>query len=567
MTQTERRTRGGRTAAARRAAMGSVLAALAACGGGGDAGKTAGGGASGPGARTISGQPAGGTLIVIPPEGREPDNLNPLTFDSSPASQVVHLVFRALARRDSTLTHYAPDLLESWEAGTEPNSLVLHVRRGLKWHDGQPVTAQDVVFTVEMQKNRTVGSPRKTDVDPVTSITARDSFTVDVKLSRPGISTVNALLEVVPVPRHLLGSVAPGQMRFNPFSNRPVGNGLYRFEKWDKGQQIVLVANPDAPEGRPAIDRLVIRPVADVNGAINGLLAGDVDVMKLPADQKKRVTGNRVSVYNAPRVRPTWIAWNVSKPPVDDPRVRRAIGMAINRPDAVRRVFGAEGEVLTTPIPPRLEQHDPAVRPLPFDLARAGALLDSAGWKDANGDGIREKNGRPLRVSVEFNTTDQNRRDALVAMQGTLRQAGVDLQLSPYESTTWVQRLRARDFTGSYWGWGWGPGVVGPNAVSIWSSRSIPPGGANFAGYSNPRLDAMLDSVVVEGDPARARGLWTRIEQTVVDDAVYFPIYLDPEYYAASSRIAGVKMRGMEWWEDVPYWYIPQDKRIARDGR
>jgi peptide/nickel transport system substrate-binding protein len=552
-------TRSGRLLPAAAAAL-----ALAACGGGDSGGKADGADAN---VKTISGQPAGGTVIVVPPEGREPDNLNPLTFDSSPASQVVHLVFRALARRDSTLSHYTPDLLEKWEAGTAPNSLVLHVRRGLKWHDGQPVTAQDVVFTIQMQQNPKVGSPRKTDVEPITSAVARDSFTVDVQLSRPGISTVNAVLELVPVPKHLLANVDPAQMRFDAFSNHPVGNGLYRFEKWEKGRQLVLVANPDAPEGRPAITRLVIRPVADINGAINGLLAGDVDVMKLPADQKKRVTGGRVAIYDAPRVRPAWIAWNVSKPPMDDPRVRRAVGMAMNRPQAVTTVFAGEGEPLATPIPPRLAEHDPAVRPLPFDVAHASALLDSAGWKDTNGDGIRDKGGQPLRVTVDFTSADQNRRDVLVALQASTRQAGIDLQLGSYESTTWVQRLRARQFQGSFWGWGWGPGVMGPNAVSIWSTHSIPPGGANFAGYSNPRLDALLDSVVVEPDPARAKAQWSRIEQTVVDDAVYFPIYLDPEYYVASSRIAGVKLRGIEWWEDVPYWYIPRDKRIARDGQ
>jgi peptide/nickel transport system substrate-binding protein len=536
------------------------LAALAACGGGGQGSQ-----AAASNVKTFGGGPAGGTVIFL--ADREPDNLNPLTFDSNPAFQVVHLVFRALARRDSTLSHYVPDLLESWEAGKEPNSLVLHVRRGLKWHDGQPVTAQDVVFTIEMQRSDKVASPRRNDVLPVTSVTARDSFTVDVKLDRPGISTVNALLEVVPVPRHILQSVDPGQMRFAPFSSRPVGNGLFRFEKWDRGQQLVVSANPAAPEGRPALDRVVVRFVPDINAAMTDLLAGNGDAMKVPADQKARAAGvQTVKLYNAPRVRPAWIAWNVGKPPVDDSRVRRAVAMAINRPDVVRRVFGAEGEALLTPIPPKLEQHDPNVRPIPFDLAHAGALLDSAGWKDANGDGIRDKAGQPLRLTVEYNSSDQNRRDALVAIQATLRQAGVDLQLQPFESTTWVERLRHRQFQGSFWGWGWGPGVMGPNAVMIWSSKSIPPGGANFAGYSNPRLDRMLDSVVVESDPAKAKQLWSRIEQTVVDDAVYLPIYLDPEYYGVHSRIANVKMRGIEWWEDIPYWYVPPDRRIARDG-
>ncbi|MDB4950513.1 MAG: ABC-type transport system, substrate-binding protein [Gemmatimonadetes bacterium] len=557
-----RRTRALFPAARRRALAAASLCAVAACGGGDGAQGTK----AASNVKTFAGGPAGGTVIYL--SDREPDNLNPLTFDSSPAFQVVHLLFRALARRDSTLSHYVPDLLERWEPGTAPNTLVLHVRHGLKWHDGVPVTAQDVVFTIQMQQSAKIASPRKNDVQPVKSVSARDSFTVDVALDRPGISTVNALLEVVPVPKHLLEKVDPAQMRFAPFSTRPVGNGLFRFEKWDRGQQLVVSANADAPEGRPALDRVVMRFVPDVNAAMTDLLAGNGDGMKVPADQKARTRGIRTAtLYNAPRVRPAWIAWNVAKPPVDDPRVRRAVAMAINRPDVVQRVFGAEGEALLTPLPPRLAEHDPGVHPLPYDPVRAGAALDSAGWKDTNADGIRDKGGRPLRLTVEYNSGDQNRRDALVAMQATLHQVGVDLQLQPYESTTWVERLRHRDFQGSFWGWGWGPGVLGPNAVVIWSSKSIPPNGANFAGYANPKLDQLLDAVVVESDPAKAKQLWTQIEQTVVDDAVYLPIYLDPEYYGVSSRIANVKMRGIEWWEDIPYWYVPTDKRIARDGR
>ncbi|HEU0077884.1 MAG TPA: ABC transporter substrate-binding protein [Longimicrobiaceae bacterium] len=539
-----------------------LLLGLAACGGGGDAGSS-GGDAAASNVKTFAGGAPGGTLIVL--SDGEPDDLNPLTFDSNPSYQIVHLVFRALARRDSTLSSYVPDLLERWE---QPDSatVLLHVRPGLRWHDGKAVTAQDVVFTIERQKDPRTASPRQQDVVAVESARAVDSATVEVKLNRTGPSTLHALLEVVPVPKHLLDSIPPDRMRFAGFGQRPVGNGLFRFGDWQKGQQVTVQANAAAPEGRPALERIIMRLVPDPTARTTELLNGNGDMAKIAAHQRREVEGARgVRLHTAAQVRPAWIAWNTSKFPVDDPAVRRAILMGIDRPGLVRGLFGDQGQPALTPIPPKLREHSADVRPIPFDAAGARQLLAQAGWRDANGDGIVEKNGRPLRVEVEFSASDPIRGDMLVAMQAQLRRVGVDLVPRSYERTTWVERLRGREFTGSFWGWGWGPGVMGPNAEMLFHSRSIPPNGPNFAGYRNPRVDALIDSILVQNDSTRARGLWRSLEQQVTDDAVYAPIFLDPEFYAVSDRFANVKFRGPEWWEDVIFWSVPADKRLPRD--
>jgi peptide/nickel transport system substrate-binding protein len=539
-----------------------VLLGLAACGGG-DGGGSGGGDAPGADVKTFAGGAPGGMLIVL--SDGEPDDLNPLTFDSNPSYQIVHLVFRALARRDSTLSNYTPDLLERWE---QPDSatVLLRVRPGLKWHDGRPVTAEDVVFTIERQKAPATASPRQQDVIAVESARAVDSATVEVKLNRTGPSTLNALLEVIPVPKHLLDSIPPERMRFASFGQRPVGNGLFRFEGWQKGQQVTVVANADAPEGRPALARVMMRLVPDPTARTTELLNGNGDMAKVAAHQRREVEGARnVKLHTAAQVRPAWIAWNTSKFPVDDPAVRRAILMGIDRQGIVRGLFGEQGQAALSVIPPRLREHSAGVRPIPYDPNGAKALLAQAGWTDANRDGILEKGGRPLRVEVEYSASDPIRGDVLVAMQAQLRRIGVDMAPRSYERTTWVERLRGREFTGSFWGWGWGPGVMGPNAEQLFHSRSIPPNGPNFAGYRNPRVDALIDSILVQNDTTRARGLWQQLEQQVVDDAVYAPIFLDPEFYAVNDRFANVKFRGPEWWEDVIFWSVPADKRLPRD--
>jgi peptide/nickel transport system substrate-binding protein len=551
------------------AAAWTLMLALAAgaCSGGGDrpaAGKEgAGDEGVGAGHPTFTGAAPGGTLIFLA-EG-DVDDLNPLTFDNTQSYQIVHLLFRALARRDSTLSNYVPDLLESWER-PDPNTVILKVRPNLKWHDGQPVTAEDIVFTIQRQQDSATASPRQADVGSVTSIRAIDPMTAEVKLNKTGPSTLNALLEVIPVPRHLLQNVNPDEMRFNQFSQKPVGNGLFRFGTWTKGQQITVVANQDAPEGRPALDRIVVRVVPDATARLTQLLNGEADAVKVAPEQRAQLEGKPgVVLHTAAQVRPGWIAFNQQKAPVNDLAVRRAFLMAINREQIVQAQFGEQGTAALSPIAPGLREHSADVRPIPYDPNAARQTLEQAGWRDTNGDGIREKGGQPLRIEIEVSSADQMRKDMLIFIQQQLRQVGIDLAIREMERASWVERLRGRQFTASFWGWGWGPGVMGPNAEMLFHSRSIPPNGPNFAGYSNPRADALIDSILVENDSTRARGLWRQLEQQVIDDAVYAPIFLDPEFYAVHQRFANVKFRGPEWWEDVIYWSVPENRRLPRD--
>lgn len=552
-----------RTSTIRRAAAAIMIAGalLTACGDdtapvndSGDAGDYA----------TLGGGPPGGVLVVL--ADREPDHLNPVTFNSVPAYHAVHLMFRALAGRDSTLSGYAPDLATSWQM-EDDSTLVLTLRNDVSWHDGVPVTAEDVVFTIGLQGDPLAASPRQGDVTAVKAAVARDSFTVAVTLARTGMYTVNSLLEVVPVPKHLLGEIEPADMHTTPFNRRPVGNGFYRFGEWTAGQNLRLDVNAAKPDGRAAIERIVMRFTPDMSAAMTELLSGQGDLLpRLPPTHKGRMeAADNVEVHTAPRIRPAWIALNTRRPPFDDVRVRRALLMGVDREEIARGLFGDIGEPALSPLPVILREHSPDVRPVPYDQDSARALLAEAGWLDTNRDGIVDRDGRPLRIEVDFVSTDQTRQDVLVAMQSMLRGIGIDLAPRAYESTSWVQRLRDGSFTASFWGWGWGPGVMGPNAAMIFHSRSIPPNGPNFAASSHPRIDALIDSTLVVSDTARARTIWRELEQLMIDDVVYAPIYMDPELYAVHSRLRNVEFRGLEWNEDAVYWWIDPADRLGRD--
>jgi peptide/nickel transport system substrate-binding protein len=297
------------------------------------------------------------------------------------------------------------------------------------------------------------------------------------------------------------------------------------------------------------------------------ILAGQGDLVpKLPANLKDRAEqAANVEVYQGPRVRPAWLALNTRRAPLDDVRVRRALLMAVDRDALARGLFGDVGMPALSPVPSVLREHNPNARPIPYDTAGARSLLADAGWRDTNRDGILDQNGQPLRIEADFISTDQTRQDVLVAMQSMLRSVGIDLAPRAYESTAWVQRLREGSFAASLWGWGWGPGVMGSNAAMIFHSRSIPPNGPNFAGARNPRVDALIDAALATHDTAEARRIWTDLEQELIDDVVYAPIYMDPELFAVHARFRNVRFRGIEWTEDVPYWYVEPGDRLPRD--
>ena len=211
-----------------------------------------------------------------------------------------------------------------------------------------------------------------------------------------------------------------------------------------------------------------------------------------------------------------------------------------------------------------LREHSADVRPIPYDANGGAAALEQAGWRDTNGDGIREKGGQPLRIEMEVSSADQMRKDMLIFIQQQLRQVGIDLAIREMERASWVERLRGRQFTASFWGWGWGPGVMGPNAEMVFHSRSIPPNGPNFAGYSNPKLDALIDQHRWRTTPARARPV--AADGAEGDRRRGVRAHLPgPGVLRRQPALRNVKFRGPEWWEDVIYWCVPENRRLPRD--
>lgn len=514
----------------------------------------------------------GGTAVLPILTGLE--TMNALVA-SDPGTQQVQqrILFTPLIRYDSLL-HPVPALAERWDTvRIAPDSLALtfHLRRDVRWHDGQPVTAEDVLFTWRRMTDARYAFPGIARLARYHPEAERvDSYTVRFRLrAHPDFLEMWSLTP--PMPAHILGDVPPERMRQHPFGTRdPVGNGPFRFVRHTPGQEWVFEANPDYPAalgGRPYLDRIVYRQIPDNTTLLTEVLTGGVDVAGLRPDQLDQALASpevRVVRFSSPQW--TYIAWNTRLPMFADPRARRALTMAIDRRAIVAGILHDVPEPGRATVPLTHWAYDSTAR-LPYDPAAAARLLERAGWRDRDGDGIREDAlGRPFRFTLKTRQGNDSWREITEVVQAQLRPLGIDVRPRLVESATLLSQLygtadargrRERDFE-----------AVLMNSVEGFAkddspflhsaSRNQPQG---FVGYADPRLDRLLDSLALETDSARALPLWRMYQRRVMDEAPFTVLYYGRALVAVNRRLRGVRMDARGSLATVERWWIAPGER------
>lgn len=513
----------------------------------------------------------GGTVVFPVLTGLE--TMNALVASDPGTLQVQQrILFLPLIRYDSLLTP-VPALAESWDTTRiAPDSLALtfRLRKDIRWHDGQPVTAEDVLFTWRRMRDPRTAFPGAARWESYAPEAERlGPHTVRFRLrAHPGFLEPWALTP--PMPAHILADVSPEQLRQHPFGTQsPVGNGPFRFVRHTRGQEWVFEANPDFPEalgGRPYLDRIVYREIPDNTTLLTEVLTGRVDVAGLRPDQLEQVRASKeVRVVGFSQPQWTYIAWNTRNPLFGDVRVRRALTMGIDRQAIVDGILHGIPAVGRATVPPTHWAHDSTIA-LPYDPAGAARLLDEAGWTDRDGDGIREDAmGRPFRFTLETRQGNDSWREITEVVQAQLREIGVDVQPRLVESASLLAklygtprgRIRERDFD-----------AVLMNVIEGFEkddspflhsrSRNEPQG---FVGYADARVDRMLDSLAVETDRGHARRLWGAYQQRIARDAPFTVLYYGRALVAVNRRLQDVRMDERGSLATIQRWWIPPGER------
>ncbi len=499
----------------------------------------------------------GGTVVVGMRDDFGP--LNPIVNTDQYTDELIKYgLYTPLIQFDAKLNP-VPYLAQSWDM-TGDTGIVFHLRHDVHWHDAQTVTAQDVKFTFDLAKNPATASLlAEAYLSKVDRAQVVDSFTIRFHFSQPHAQAIQDFWWA-PVPQHVLANVPPAQMRQADFNRHPVGSGPYHFNMWQANDRLVVERElnfPAALGGPPALDRVVFRIIPEPSTLVTELLSGGVQIdVPLEPEQLASVQQNQsLQLFAFPGRTVYFIAWNNKRPPFNDPRVRRALTLAIDRKQITDALLRGHGQVAVSPIPP-WSPLAPDVDPLPFDKAQALSLLAEAGWTvKGNAKLITNAAGQPLRLTL----ITSNRPFTLSVsqvVQAMLLQVGVQVDVRAIEFQTFLTQYKSRDFDAAFADWVMDNFQVASAPYALFSSSlAAVPGSSNRAGLASPKLDQLMAKASAETSDQAARSDWKAFVEELQAEQPFTFMFWWAELSAADKRVHGVVMdpRGQlqsmkDWW-------------------
>ena len=470
---------------------------------------------------------------------------------------------------------FAPRLAKSWAWAADSLSIAFSLDPRAHWHDGVPVKAEDVRYTFHVYTSDAVLSQYRSLLANIDSVSARDSLTAVVWFKRRTPQQfMDATYSMFILPSHLLASLPDSALVAAPFGRQPVGTGRFRFSRWDAGTRLEIITDTANARGRAKLDRVIWTFVSDQGAATVKLLAGEADFLEkirpenipqVASTPTVRLEDNRPLSYsylgfNLHAQRSSPDSNPMPHPVFGDVRVRRALAMALDRPRMVRAALDSLGLVAFAPAPRVLIPDTSALRQIPYNVVAAKALLDSAGWRDSNGDGMRERDGKPLAFELLVPSASTPRMRLSELIQSALKDVGANVTVQPLDGPTALgPRLDARNFDAWMGGWATNPGLQGMRQT--WASR----GASNSQSYESPAFDALLDSALTTFDAARSRGYWARAFQQTIDDVPSVWLFEERALVAVHTRIRLAPLRADAWYANLADWSVDPAHRIDRD--
>ncbi|HEX4825305.1 MAG TPA: ABC transporter substrate-binding protein [Candidatus Polarisedimenticolaceae bacterium] len=461
------------------------------------------------------------------PRARHGNEVN-LAFYSDPTSlslignadlnstQLASLISDGLIGYDAH-GEYVPLVARSWEIAPDGLSITFHLRPGVVWHDGEPVTSSDVAYT--FKKVRDPATQSRSWAAQFADVVAVDTPDPETAVARYGHPYADALdaWRVPLVPEH----VASKDQDFlkGAFAQAPVGCGPFRFARRDPGQSIVLEAFDRYWGGKPRLDRVTFRVLANDRTAYEALLHGDLDVLGVPSDLWHE---SLTSARGAPLARFVYfrlngwkIDWNMdgSNPFFTDPRVRRALVLALDRKRFADTIAGGLARPAVSSYQPESPWFDRQLSPLPYDPREAARLLDEAGWKLAPGKTVREKDGRPFAFKV-LTGSGVELLDRIAAWtQESLAGVGVAMSIEKIDGRGLIERRKAHKFEAAMASNQFDP--IADQFELYHSSENN--GGMNYGSFSDPEVDRLVSEGRTTLDPGARRALYEQLQRRLLE--------------------------------------------------
>ena len=499
-----------------------------------------------------TGEHAGDATILFA-SGADLQSINPLVTVHPLAKQVQkYVLFLPLATYDSAMRPVPR--LASWQWSADRTALTFRLRGDVRWHDGRPTRAADVVWTLDRARDPAVAYPRARDLAAVRTVEAVDSLTVQVRFAGPQPVFPDVFTDLPILPAHRFEGIAPSELRRAPFNADPIGNGPFVFVEYRPNQRWVFRRSADFPEdlGRPTADRLVIAIVDESTTKLAALTSGELDFAGInPAHAAFVREDARLRVVDYPVLFSYALVFNLRRSPFDDADVRRALSYALDRELIVEAYLYGFGTPAAGPVPPEHPWYAD-VDPIRRDTAAAGRLLDGAGWVMAP-DGIRARGGTPL--AFDLLTVGSGSMALEQMVQAQLREVGADVRIRQLELASFLATIQGeqRDFDALV------TGIPGDLALGYVAAMYDGDGPLAYPGYEDGELARLFEAtwrVTTEGDLADA---WRAVQRHLSEAAPTAWIYHARGVQGVSRRIAGVRidLRGelaelASWRVDVP---------------
>ncbi len=493
--------------------------------------------------------PRYGGTVVVGGGGDLVGGLNAFTTaDQTTLETELHLFHATLLRLDEQ-RRPEPYLAVEWEVEPDNSGATIRIRDDMRWHDGMPVTIEDVAFTYAAAMDSVTGFGNDGWFDPYDSdgIEILDESTIRFRFSpHPDVVLPWASLPIMPA--HLLGEVPRQELREHPFGTQcPVGAGPFLFEAYRPGDQWVLAANPGFPDdlgGRPFVDRYVYRVIANSTTRAAELTAGGVHVALgvEPSDGSSLATDDDVRIEVLDQRAFTFIGWNSRLPGLSDPQVRSALAAALDREGIARTLWGDFGQVAETGVPPFHWAYDPSLRGPAHDPDGAREALTASGWVDRDNDGIRE-NGAGEELRVELMTNPNPERDGVGRIvRDQLAEVGVSVDFAVQEMGTLQSRVLtpgSRDFGGFIMGWTQDFNI---NERDFFHSTAADGHPYGWAGTSDPELDRLLDTLPTLVDRDAALPLWRAYQERIIEVQPFTYLFFAKRLNGVAADLRGVDM-------------------------
>jgi peptide/nickel transport system substrate-binding protein len=458
-----------------------------------------------------------------------PNTLDPRLGGDEVSQRVAQLVFDPLMEYGDDLS-VRPVLAERLE-NPDPLTYVVHVRRGVRFHDGRPLTSKDVVYTFGAFLDPAYISPFKGAYRVMRSVTALDEHTVEFKLNEPFAAFPTQLVYTPPV-------VPAGSG--DSLRTHPIGTGPYRFVRYDVDEQVVLAAFDGYWQGRPANSGVVVKIIPDDTMRGLELRKRSIDLVAndLPPDIVHQLETSRdFRISRSPGLDFSYLGFNLRDPLLTDKRIRHAVGFAIDREAIVQHLRRG----LATPafglMPPQAWAFEPHVFQFTYDPDESRRLLDEAGYPDPDGDGPLPR----LRLSLRVSTNEEVRLQAAVVQQDLAR-VGIALDILSSEFATLQDDVLKGNFQLSSLHWV-GGGLVDPDILRrVFHSQQTPPSGFNRGHYSNPLVDRLIDGATTSLEEATRKRFYSEAQKVIADDAPYIPLWNRTNVLVAQPGLTGLHL-------------------------